>query len=128
MIGQHFYQHPDGHYSFDDPPEIRAAEEANGVIGAIVDGIQTGLFAVAAHPERAFRYAGGWDAAQEALSRRLIHAAAAHSVALEQNERSKAQGLYRPEFWELLDRADPAREVSVVKGLDAHATDELKWM
>lgn len=127
MIGQHFYQHADGTYSFSDSPTVRAAEEANGVIEAIISGIQTGLFAVVAHPERAFRYAGEWDDAQEALSRRLMRAAAEHRCFLEQNERSKQQSLYRPAFWELLGRVDPSGTVRVLKGLDAHATEELRW-
>ena len=125
MIGQHFYQHEDGRYSFSDSLEFRKTNEATGVIDAIIKGIETDMFTVVAHPDRAFRYCAHWTDAQEALSRKLICAALKHNVKLELNESSKKKGLFRKEFWSLLSEVGKATDDIVIKGLDAHSVKEL---
>lgn len=125
MIGQHFYQHEDGRYSFSDSLEFRKTNEATGVIDAIIKGIETDMFTVVAHPDRAFRYCAHWTDTQEALSRKLICAALKHNVKLELNESSKKKGLFRKEFWSLLSEAGEATDDIVIKGLDAHSVKEL---
>ena len=128
MIGQHFYQHADGHYSFSDTLEFRKTNESTGVVDAIIKGIETDLFTVIAHPDRAFRYCSNWTDAQEVLSRKLICAALTHNVRLELNESSKKKGLFRNEFWSLLSETKKATDDIVVKGLDAHSVKELSLL
>jgi len=52
MIGQHFFEIEPGKYSFSYP---EVCPEYIGCLSAITEGINTGLFQVVAHPDRAFR-------------------------------------------------------------------------
>ena len=129
MIGQHFYQHEDGRYSFSDPPEHRKSAEAQGTVSAIIQGINTRLFSVVAHPDRCFRYIDNWSHTENELAEQLIQAAIHNQVSLEQNESSKRKaGLYRPEFWNKLHSTDETHSVRIIKGLDAHSVKELEML
>lgn len=129
MIGQHFYQHADGHYSFSDSTEYRKIAEAQGTISAIIQGISTGFFSVVAHPDRCFRYIDNWGHNECGLADQLIQAAIHNQVALEQNENSKRKsGLYRPEFWKRMKSADKTHSVIIINGLDAHSVKEMELL
>ena len=52
IIGQHFYQHPNGSFSFNDEDK---SDEFIGCCNAMIEGMKTGLFNVVAHPDRFFR-------------------------------------------------------------------------
>ena len=128
MIGQHFYQHPDGHYSFSDPMDYRVKNEAYGIVNAIIDAIKTGLFSVVAHPDRAFRYCKTWGYDQEELARRLIAFAQVNEIVLELNKRSSEKTInqiYQKEFWKLLNTTNPSFECNIIEGVDAHSLTDL---
>ena len=129
MIGQHFYQHADGHYSFSDPPEYRKIAEAPGTVSAVIQGIRTGFLSVVAHPDRCFRYIDNWGHNECDLADQLIQVAIHNQVALEQNENSKRKtGLYRPEFWSRMKSTDETHSVRIINGLDAHSVKEMELL
>lgn len=126
MIGQHFYEHPDGLcYSFNDALNVRCANEEKGQIDAIISGIKTGLFNVIAHPDRSFRYCKEWTSKEDLLSKKLIDTALTYGVKLEENESSKVKGLFRPEFFDLVKKIDTKGSL-IINGLDAHSVKELR--
>lgn len=120
MIGQHMYEVSPRNYSF-DYPELKLVEY-QGCLNAVIEGIQTGLFNVVAHPDRAFRRVQEWDKECEDISKRLIDVAQKHDVMLEQNYSSmKRRNNYRKEFWQLVGAKD-----NVIQGIDAHRIRELE--
>ena len=52
MLGQHFYEKENGDWSFHDSDK---SEEYIGLCKALVQGAETGMFDVIAHPDRLFR-------------------------------------------------------------------------
>lgn len=120
LLGQHFYELSPGKYSFSLDDETC---EHVGLCEAMAQGIETGLFAAVAHPDRAFRDQKSWSDAMTELSTRVIDAAVSNEVALEQNYRSmKRRRSYWPEFWELVPECAP-----VIHGCDAHSVAELSF-
>lgn len=120
LLGQRFFEHEAGRYSFSDPAELLRETEPAGLCEAMCRSMETGIFPVVAHPDRMFRKAGAWSAELEALARRLISVAEANDVVLEKNASSMRMGLYREEFWTLA-----ANRVRTIDGADAHCTAEL---
>lgn len=130
ILGQHFAELSDGRYSFEVPAEEKQ-DEYKLLGGALLQGIQTGLFPIAAHPDRIFRKCHDWTPDMERISKRLIMAASETHTALEQNIRSmKQKRQFRPEFWGLVqtfnDRVDDAHKIQIVPGVDAHHLKEVK--
>lgn len=123
MIGQHFCEVDCGKYSFSlENSELKESEFV-GCGRAIVDGINTGLFDVVAHPDRIFRRRDMWTPEMERVAKEIIGAAKQNGVLLEQNESSKKQKCYYwEEFWNLVP------DEMIIKGLDAHSTQELKML
>ena len=135
IIGQHYYEHEDGTYSFNDDKEFNQANEFIGCGNAMIEGMKTGLFKVAAHPDRIFRRCKGWSPEMTKMARRIIEVAAQNGVRLEKNLSSyekfleKSHFIYwREEFWDLVEEYNltAARKVETIVGFDAHSTDDLK--
>ena len=130
ILGQHMYEHKRGLYSFCDKKEVRDQSEHIGLCEAMIEGMNTGLFKVVAHPDRAFRRKKEWDSSLEHISRRLIDTAISTGTILEKNVSSlRRKHQYRPEFWRLLDdmlTGEPAKKAFWIYGLDAHSTKELE--
>lgn len=118
VLGQHFYEHERGDYSFDDEDP---SMEYVGLCDAMVQGIETGFFDVVAHPDRAFKRRTEWDDDMERASLELIEAAYRCGVYLEMNY-SSMQRPYRywQEFWNLVPK-----DAAILYGLDAHSTERL---
>lgn len=118
MIGQHFFENEDGSFSFSDADK---SEEFKGLSAAIVQGIETGLFDVVAHPDRIFRRCKYWDSELMRASYDIINAAAKHQVLLEKNFTSQQRkNQYWQPFWVR------AAGKPVLEGYDAHSVAEME--
>ncbi len=119
VLGQHFFEHVQGGYSFLDDDKKK---EYSGLCQAMVEGINTGLFDVVAHPDRAFRRQKNFGRSEIECAKSVIWAAAWQGVYLEKNWSSmQKKGQYWEEFWELL----PPKAMTIY-GIDAHSTKELE--
>ena len=134
IIGQHFYEHPDGTYSFSDDKEFNKENEYLGCCKAMIKAIQTGFFSVAVHPDRVFRRCKNWTQEMTDISAELISTAAQNGVTLEQNMASyeklleKSNFIYwRKEFWDLVESYNQNARIPVktIIGLDAHSTEDI---
>ena len=134
IIGQHFYQHSDGTYSFSDEKDFKKANEHLGCSKAMIEGIKTGLFSVAAHPDRVFRHCEKWTQEMTDISNEIIAAAAQNNVILEKNLSSyekyvnnSPRNYWRTEFWALADAYNQSAKnpVQIIIGLDAHSSEEM---
>ena len=125
MIGQHMFEDCPGIYSFQLSSSEKNEREHIGCMNAMIQGIESGLFDVVAHPDRCFKRRKEWTEEMASLSRTLIDAACRANMKLEKNlESMKRKRNYREEFWDLVpDTAD------IVIGTDAHSLAELaeKW-
>ena len=118
-LGQHFYEYERGKYSFEDEDNTK---EFKGLCQAMVSGINTGLFDVVAHPDRAFRRCKQLGKSEMELAQDVIRAASENGVYLEKNYSSMhKENQYREEFWTLL----PPKAM-VIYGLDAHSIMEME--
>ena len=123
VLGQHFYEHPNGTYSFDDKD---MSMEYEGLFDAMIQGVDTGFFDVVAHPDRAFRRRTKWGDGEQKVSRELINVATKAGVYLEQNYSSMMRpNRYWEDFWKLTEL-----DTKVLYGLDAHSTQNLEagWL
>lgn len=119
MIGQHFFENYEGNYSFSDEDKTN---EFIGLCESMVQGINTGLFDVVAHPDRVFRRCRQFGHREIQAAKSVIWAAVSNGVYLEKNYSSMCRkNQYKEEFWALL----PAKAM-VLNGLDAHSIDEMK--
>ena len=131
IIGQHFFQHPDGSFSFDDENK---SDEYIGCCNSMIEGMKTGLFDVVAHPDRFFRRCKKWTSEMTDISNELIATAAQNNIILEKNLSSyeklieKSNYIYwRNEFWDLVDQYnhDESNPVKTIVGFDAHSTEQM---
>ena len=131
IIGQHFYQHSDESFSFDDEDK---SDEYIGCCNAMIEGMKTGLFTVVAHPDRFFRRCKKWITAMTDISNELIATAAQNNIILEKNLSSyeklveKSHYIYwRTEFWDLVDQYNltASNPVKTIFGCDAHSTEQM---
>ena len=121
MIGQHFFEKSPDVYSFSDAPEEKKRTEAEGCGKAIIQGMESGLFDVVAHPDGIFRRKKDWDSEMENLSLKIIKTAQKTNIMLENNLTSrlvKGKLFYRPEFWKLCEKQGNCKTIT---GLDAHS-------
>ncbi len=119
ILGQHFFEHEPGRYSFSDEDK---SDEYIGLCRAMKDGMETYLFDVVAHPDRAFRRRKSFDDNEIKFARELINTASFRGVYLEMNYSSmhrKRQFWY--DFWDLL----PAQAM-MIYGIDAHSVEEIE--
>lgn len=69
VIGQHFFEHSEGKYSFDAEDKTH---EFRGLCEAMVQGINTELFDVVAHPDRTFRRCKQFERAEIDAAKSVI--------------------------------------------------------
>lgn len=119
VLGQHFYEHEAGSYSFSDADK---SMEYKGLIDAMIAGIETYCFDVVAHPDRAFRRRKQFAEAEIEATKRFGSTIKQHAyVILEQNLSSKRRKRqYWPEFWQLVNNKN------IIVGYDAHSLEELE--
>ncbi len=118
MLSQHFCENEDGSYSFQEEDK---SEEFKGLSAATVQGIETGLFDVVAHPDRIFRRCKAWNSELMNASYDIIFAAASHSMFLEKNLTSqRRKNHYWEPFWVR------AAEKPILTGYDAHSVEEME--
>ncbi|MBQ0052599.1 MAG: histidinol-phosphatase [Treponema sp.] len=134
VIGQHFYEHTDGKFSFADEKEFNKLNEFSGCGTAMIQGIKTGLFSVVAHPDRIFRRCKEWTPEMTGMAENIIKTAAENKVIMECNLSSyekyvtKTRSTYwRNEFWQLVEDFNLSSEVpvEVIYGVDAHSSEEM---
>ncbi len=119
ILGQHIYEHADGSVGYSD---VDNRAELLGFTNATIQGIKSGFFKVAAHPDRFMSRVKEWDEEADELSKSIVDAAKETGIILEQNISSMRNGnLYRPEFWKHVPESVPK-----VYGLDAHSTEEME--
>lgn len=117
MLGQHFYENEDGSYSFRNEDK---SEEFKGLSAAIVQGIETGLFDVVAHPDRIYRRCKTWNSDMMGACYDMINAASKQQVLLEKNYSSqRRKNQYWPPFWVR------AAGKPMLTGYDAHSVEEM---
>lgn len=120
MIGQHFYENPDGSWSHSNEDRT---EEYKGACKAIVQGIETGFFDVVAHPDRCFSRRKVWDEDMQRAAQAVITAAVQGHVALEQNYSSmQRKRQYWENFWV------GASSAQIIRGYDSHWVDKMEEM
>ncbi len=118
ILGQHFYEVEPGAYSFGNEDKTY---EYVGLCKAMCQGIETNIFDVVAHPDRAFRRRKNFGGEETEVAQKLIKTASLYEVYLEMNYSSmQRKRQYWHEFWELLPR-----KTKIVYGIDAHSLDEM---
>ena len=117
MIGQHHYEVKKDLYSF--MLEDKANEHI-GIVDAMLQGMDTGLFKVVAHPDRAFHRDKMWTSELTDLSNAIIDKSVSSKIYLEQNFSSMRNNTFRKEFWSMVPQ-----NANIIYGCDAHNTDEL---
>ena len=122
LLGQHFSLLPDGRYTFD---LVNKSGEAYYLAQGIMEGMESGLFDVVAHPDQIFRRIKRWDSEASELAKQIKECAARTEVALEKNISNmfekKRKHLYWHEFW--LDVPD---ELKIIYGVYAHSVEEME--
>ena len=124
LLGQHMAEISDNPpvYSFSLDTEQLCRKEYQLLGNAIIQGMKTGYFDAAAHPDRIFRRCTGWNDEMNKLSSEIINAAVLMHIPLEMNLASfENSRYYRREFWQLVP--DSAERIV---GLDAHSLYELE--
>lgn len=118
MLSQHFYENEDGSFSFLNEDK---SEEFKGLRTATVQGIETGLFDVVAHPDRIFRRCKCWNAELMGASYDIINAALKHPIFLEKNFSSQIRkNQFWPPFWVRAERN------LILEGYDVHSVEEME--
>ena len=120
MIGQHFYENPDGSWSFLNEDK---SKEFLGLADAMVQGAKTGLFDVIAHPDRMFRRCKEWNAEMMNASYAVIYAASENHLYLEQNFSSMRR---KKQYWDPFWVRAGADVVTRIEGYDAHSVEEME--
>lgn len=120
LLGQHFYEHIPGYYSFSDEDK---SMEFIGLFRAMIQGIESNYFDVVAHPDRAFRRSKAFDELEKQMTDEFIDAVISkNTILLEKNYSSmQRKNQYREEFWKMLPST-----VGVIYGYDAHSIKEIE--
>ena len=121
LLGQHMAETAPNKYTFSWSNDRLDIEEYIALGNAEIQGINSGYFQAAAHPDRIFRRQKKWTDAMSEISDQIIAAARKTNIPLEINEESKMQSYhYWPEFWDQVDG------ITKIYGLDAHSIEELE--
>lgn len=117
MLGQHMYMHDDGSYNFLDKDR---SDEFKGISKAMVEGINTGLFDVVAHPDRMYMRYSKFDDDVLAAIHNVVNATCAKGVYLEKNFGSMIKEKnYSEAFWKHIGLA------KTLTGYDAHSVADI---
>lgn len=121
VLGQHFYEHEQGRYSFSDDDK---SKEYLGLLKAMTQGIKSYCFDVVAHPDRVFRRIEKFGEEEKQATEDFLAEVKEHYyLKLELNYSSMhSNNQYRKEFWELWQKKTSAE---VIFGFDAHSPDEI---
>ncbi len=120
LVGQHFYEHKPGSFSYADPVKTY---EFEGQCEAMAQAIETQLFDIIAHPDRSFRVSETLGNREQKSVQRILsaYAAADKKPYLEKNISSmRVKGFYKEEFWRMVPP-----ETKITFGVDAHNVDDL---
>ncbi len=120
LLGQHLFEYADGRFSIYDQDR---SNEFIGQLDAMVQGVESGLFDVVAHPDRAYRKRTEFGAIEKEYADKLITAVkkSIYPIRLEYNYASRVEpGYFKDEFWEGIP------EDLVIYGYDAHSPEEIK--
>ena len=121
LLGQHMAALPEGGYSYDLAGDILDEKEYLLLGEALIEGIESGYFDIAAHPDRIFRRRNEWDDNMAEMAEMIIRAARNAGMTLEKNISSmNYKNYFRKEFWDLTEN-----RIETVYGLDAHAVKDL---
>lgn len=120
MLGQHMYMHEDGTFNFMDKDR---SLEFKGISRAMIEGMNTGLFDVLAHPDRMYmRYPQIDDDVNAAIDS-VVKAAKENNVLLEKNYGSMyKEHNYSDYFWTRTDGA------TIIYGYDAHSVADIEMI
>lgn len=122
VLGQHFYEHEPGKYSFTDKD---TSMEFEGLCDAMIQGVGSQCFDIIAHPDRAFRRRKQFGARELQAAQKLIKAACNYGntgIYLERNFASmRRKHQYWQEFWDLVPETTP-----IIYGFDAHCIADLE--
>lgn len=123
LLGQHFSWIPEENiYSFKSREKIA---EPEFLAEGMIQGMESGLFQVVAHPDQIFRRMKSWGEREEMISQEIKECAVRNGIYLEKNISNmiakKKRRVYWPEFWE-----DVPRGLKTVYGVDAHSVKELE--
>ncbi len=121
VLGQHFFEAEKGRYSLSDSEGKHVESEPHGIGRAIIQGMETGLFSVVAHPDRTFRKRREWTVELAQIAENIIKTARRTGTALEMNRKSeRMKGQYWQEFWDMVPE-----EVNVITGWDIHSLRDM---
>lgn len=117
VLGQHMYMHESGTYNFFDKDR---SGEYEGISKAMIEGMDTGLFSVLAHPDRMYmRYGRVDDKVREAINA-VIAGAKRNGVLLEKNFGSMyKEHNFSEDFW------TDVEEENVIYGFNAHSPEDI---
>ena len=122
ILGQHMSEIDTGRYSY-SLSEQELKNEYVMLGEAMIQGVETGMFDVIAHPDRIFRRCREWTVDMQNMAERIIDAAKRKDIALELNISSKEKDWqYLERFW---DVAKALNYNNIVIGLDAHSPQEI---
>ncbi|WP_049946233.1 PHP domain-containing protein [Butyrivibrio sp. WCD2001] len=119
LLGQHLFEHTDGSLSIYDQDR---SNEFMGQLDAMVQGVESGLFDVVAHPDRSYRKRPEFGAIEREYADKLITAVkkSNYPIRLEYNYASRIEpGYFKEEFWEEVPKD------LVIFGYDAHSPEEI---
>ena len=122
ILGQHMSEIDTGRYSF-SLSEQELKNEYVMLGEAMIQGTETGMFDVIAHPDRIFRRCREWTVDMRNMAERIIDAAKRKDTALELNLSSKEKDRqYWEQFWDVVKALNYN---NIVIGLDAHSPQEI---
>ena len=128
MLGQHMYEVSENLYSYeldDSQGDVLFPRLAE----SLIDGMESGLFSIVAHPDRVFKTQHSWSTQMKSLSDIIIKSAIEKNILLEINEESKRRRRYYwKEFWDSLAvyQEEYGKRACAIHGLDAHSPGELR--
>ena len=117
MIGQHHYEISSGIYNFK-----HHSKEWFYLCEAMLEGVDSNLFDILAHPDRAFATSTYWSTGYNQISAELIKNAVNKNIFIEKNYSSmRKENLYKPDFWKSVPQ-----NAKIIYGCDAHNNDMIK--
>lgn len=118
ILGQHHTSFPDGHYTFE--ADISKSQSYIRLIETIPEAMETGLFAVVAHPDRRFHYDREWTDTDSRIRNEIFAAAEKHNIILERNAALIEDKKVRNKFWQ-----DIPEHIELIYGMDAHSPEDI---
>ena len=121
LLGQHFSLLSNGICTFDMEDK---SKEYKSLADGMIEGMKTGLFQAASHPDQIFRRMKQWNEEMEKIAMDIKECAVQNNVTLEQNI-SNMQGKKRHAYWKEFWKNMPYG-LKTVYGVDAHSVEEME--